>query len=375
MTNPQDSLPEQNKKTENEIQQDIARNQGQAIGQMYGGQAVDAGIFISGGSIVFQNSEGSSLPQSLLNVQREIPSLLPYLPNRTDQEFELGQAIQILFAKTPRQPLVCIVHGDEFQSHDKFLERLCMVSLPRLLRLDPYRTAIKEYHLGWPSSLKRLNNLSERLCKNLADTVENYSLATAQQINQTFIKCPGVSVVHMHLLTDDWQNLGFDLLPNVLDFWQHWPDLQYEQILVICIFIKYQAKHPIKLQKWYWLFNPIIQLRRFLRRRHYNKLNHKIHQQIKVLSESEFNKYNRLTGVVLPKLDNLTQSHVEDWVRCEATKTFVGEAVLEQLIDAVRDMFDYWEIQTALRTMSMDDVALRLIKLLKAPFVDKEEHL
>ena len=104
--------------SENQIQQEIGRNQGQAIGQMYGGQAVDAGVFISGGSVVFQNSQDGSLPQALLNVRREIPSLLPYLPNRTAQEFELGQAIQNLFIKTIRQPLVCVVHGDEFQSHD-----------------------------------------------------------------------------------------------------------------------------------------------------------------------------------------------------------------------------------------------------------------
>mgnify|MGYP001794153822 CR=1 FL=1 len=223
--------------SENQIQQEIGRNQGQAIGQMYGGQAVDAGVFISGGSVVFQNSQDGSLPQALLNVRREIPSLLPYLPNRTAQEFELGQAIQNLFIKTIRQPLVCVVHGDEFQSHDKFLERLRKVSLPRLLKLDLRQTAIKEYHLGWPSSLRSLNKLSERLCKNLADTVENYSLATVQQINQTFSKYPGPVVVHMHLLTDDWQNLGFDLLPEVLKFWQHWPELKNDLILVICFLI------------------------------------------------------------------------------------------------------------------------------------------
>ena len=239
MPHSQDSFPEKISTSENKIQQEIGRNQGQALGQMYGGQAVDAGVFISGGSVVFQNSQGGGLPQALLNAERVVPSLLPYLPNRTEQEFELGRAVQKLMTQTPRRPLVCIVHGDEFQSHDKFLERLRKVSLPRLLRLDLSQTAVKEYHLGWPSSLKSLKILPDRLCKNLADTVENYSLATVEQINQTFCRCPGPVVVHLHLLTEDWQRLGSGLLPKVLEFWQHWPDLTPDQTLIICVFIKY----------------------------------------------------------------------------------------------------------------------------------------
>ena len=374
MTHPQDSFPEKISASENQIQQDIGRNQGQAFGQMYGGQAVDAGVFISGGSVVFQNSQGGGLPQALMNGERAVPSLLPYLPNRTDQEFELGRAVQKLMTQTPRRPLVCIVHGDEFQSHDKFLERLRKVSLPRLLRLDLRQTAVKEYHLGWPSSLKNLKTLPDRLCKNLADTVENYSLATVEQINQTFGKCPGPVVIHLHLLTEDWQRLGSGLLPKILEFWQQWPDLTPDQTLFICIFIKYQIKRPTNMHKWWWILRPITMLRRFLRCRRCHKLNLKIDQQLKLLAESEFREFDRLTGVVLPKLDNLTQGHVEDWVRCEATKTFAGEAVLGQLVDAVREMFDHWEIQTASRTMSMDEVAMRLTELLKFPGIDRREY-
>lgn len=340
---------------DNQAQQDIGSNLGQALGQMSGGQAIN----ISGGQVSFVDSQGNSSSQEALSKKREIPSLLAYLPNRTDQEFELGKTIQKLTGQSPRRPLLCLVHGDELQSHDKFLERLRKVSLPRLLRLDLQQTAVKEYHLQWPASLKKLDTLFARLTKNLADTVENDSFATVQTINQTFGKYPGPILVHLHLLTDDWKRLGADLLPRILEFWHNWPNLGSEQTLVVCIFIKYQHRQATKVGKWQWLQNPIAWLKRWLRYRRCQKLNLTIAQQLDELAKSEFSAFQRLMGVVLPKLDNITRGHVEDWVRCEETKTFAGEAVLEQLVGAVRDMFDQDE------AMPMDSVATNLTTLLK----------
>ncbi|PNJ91567.1 hypothetical protein CEP14_13710 [Cylindrospermopsis raciborskii C04] len=71
--------------------------------------------------------------------KRKIPSLLPYLVNRIEQEYELGRVI----VRNSPSPLICIIHGDEFQSHDKFLERLHKVSLPRFLGEE----SIKKYRL------------------------------------------------------------------------------------------------------------------------------------------------------------------------------------------------------------------------------------
>ncbi len=347
----------------NQVQQDIGSNPGQTLGQMSGGRAIN----ISGGQVSFIDSQGNNPSQATLTNKREIPSLLPYLPNRTDQEFELAQAIQKLMGQSPYCPLVCLVHGDELQSHDKFLERLRKVSLPRLLKLNLKQTAIKEYHLKWPASLKKLDTLFARLTKNLADTVENDSFANVQTINQTFGKYPGPVLIHLHLLTDDWKRLGPKLLPKVLEFWQTWPDLGSEQTLIICIFIKYQHRQTTKTRKWLWLRNPIAWVKRWLRYRRCQKLNLTIAQQLDQLAASEFSAFHRLLGVVLPKLDNITRGHVEDWVRSEETKIFAGEAVLEQLVGAVRDMFDQYE------TMPMDNVATQLTTLLKETVISGRE--
>ncbi|MEN8443963.1 MAG: hypothetical protein ABG776_03000 [Cyanobacteria bacterium J06555_13] len=342
----------------NQVNQEIGHNPGQALGHMSGGQAIN----ISGGSVFFQDSQGNSLDPKTLSKRREIPSLLPYLPDRTDQEFELSQAIQMLKDTPSRQPLVCLIHGDEWQSHDKFLERLRKVSLPRLLRLDAKEIAIKEYHLQWPASLKKIEMLPARLTKNLADVVENDSFATVQEINQTFGKYPGPVLVHLHLMTDDWKRLGSGLLPKVLEFWQTWPNLGAEQTLVIGIFIKYQKyqiQSATKERKHKWFLNPFTWFKRFLKCRQCQKLNVGIAQQLETLSKSEFSNCNRLTGIVLPKLDNINRGHVEDWVRCKEIETFVGEALVGHLLRAVGKMFDRDE------TMPMDRIATRLTALLK----------
>jgi hypothetical protein len=110
----------------NKIQQEVGRNLGQTIGQMYDSQALsvqevrEGGVFVAG-NVIFQNSRAGSVQPTLYRAEREPPSLLPYLANRSEQEFELGKAFQKFMKQIPPRPLVCVIHGDEFQSHDKFL--------------------------------------------------------------------------------------------------------------------------------------------------------------------------------------------------------------------------------------------------------------
>ncbi|MEM9449285.1 MAG: hypothetical protein AAGA75_12230 [Cyanobacteria bacterium P01_E01_bin.6] len=144
----EDALPDPMSSSQNQVQQDIGNNPGQVLGQQSGGQAIN----ISGGTVVFQDSQGRPVRPEELNKLPKVPPLLPYLPDRTEQEYELGKAIQNLMVRPRQQPLLCIVHGDEQQSHDQFLDRLQKVSLPRLLQLNLKTTSIRDYHLKWPAS-------------------------------------------------------------------------------------------------------------------------------------------------------------------------------------------------------------------------------
>lgn len=350
-----------------QIQQDVAQNQGQAIGQMYDSQAVSVqqeGGFFAAGNIIFQDSRQGNVQPKLYQSEREPPSLLPYLPNRSEQEFELGKAIQLLLKKVLPHPLVCIIHGNEFQSHDKFLERLRKLSLPRLLGLDPKQTVVKEYCLNWPAGLKNLDELSERLSKNLADNVLGSSFASLEEINATFCEYPDPIIIHTHLLTEDWRQQGFDILNKLLEFWQNWPALIAGQKLIICVFIKYQTKQSKHTEKFSlgYIFS---YLRSFCKRRKYQSINNKISQHIEVLNKSKNQHLNRLSCTILSELTDINRMHVENWVRSEETRQFVGEGMIQKLVDEVKDIFYHWEKQTSFDTIPMDDLAAQLTRLLK----------
>lgn len=354
-----------------QIQQDVARNQGQAIGQMYGSQALsvqevrEGGFFVAG-NVIFQNSRLGNVQPKLYQSEREPPSLLPYLPNRSEQESELGEALQLLLKQFPPHPLVCIIHGDEFQSHDKFSERLRKFSLPKLLGLDPNQTVIQEYCLDWPAGLKNLDKLRERLCKNLADRVLPYnSFASLEEINATFCKSPEPIIIRTHLLTEDWQQQGFEILNKLLEFWEKWPHLIPGQKLIICVFIKYQTKRQKSTERFSVrrIFSYFIS---FYKRHRYQSINNNIYTQLKVITTSKNQHFNRLSCIVLPELTNINIGHVENWVRSEETKQFVGEVMIQKLVNEVRDMFYSWEKQTSFNTIPMDDLADELTRLLKS---------
>ena len=82
-----------------EIKQKIDRNPGQAIGQMRDSQAISVqeigkgGVVVNARNVTFQGNGRSAQPFEYCS-EREVPSLLPYLANRSIQEFELGNVLQ-----------------------------------------------------------------------------------------------------------------------------------------------------------------------------------------------------------------------------------------------------------------------------------------
>jgi hypothetical protein len=246
------------------------------------------------------------------------------------------------------------------------------LSLPRLLGFDFNQTVVKEYPLHWPSGLKNVDELSERLCKNLADSVLGRSFASLEDINEIFCKYPAPIIIHTHLLTEDWQQQGSKILNKILEFWQNWPELTPDQNLIICLSIKYQVKRRSNSEKpgFRWLLSCWT---RFFRQHGCRRTNKKINDQIKALATSDLKRFPHLSLIVLSELTNISRMHVENWVRDEATKQFVGEEMIERLIDAVREMFDSWEEKTSSSSIPMDDLADNLTHLLKSLTVTRGE--
>lgn len=344
-----------------QIEQNTKGDRNKIISQMSGGTIVSDGgqvnYYVShDGKFQTHTESKPSLPK--------IPSLLPYLPNRKQQDEELFEAIQNYLNQVPPKPLVCVIHGDEFQSHYQFLERLKKLSFPKYMDWDSNQLSIKDYELAWPSDLKKLDNLESRLCKDLAEKFLSRSSikkdTIKETINQEFCEYPSPIIICTYLLTEDWQNQGDLILDRFLDFWQNWPDLTLGKRIIICLSVKYQvkkkdsSKDSIFIRFWTFLINS------FKPKNHQSK-NKKIKAEIEKLSRENFQQFSRLSGIVLPELTDVSQVYVDHWARSDEVKNLIGEEMIGTLIDNIAEMFQKHPSET----IPMKDLGQQLEELLE----------
>ncbi len=344
-----------------QIEQNTKGDRNKIFGQMSGGTIIsDVGqvnYYVSHDGKLQAHTE--SKPSS-----PKIPSLLPYLPNRKQQDEQLFEAIQNYLNQVPPKPLVCVIHGDEFQSHYQFLERLKKLSFPKYMSLDSNQLSIKDYELAWPSDLKKLDNLESRLCKDLAEKfLSRNSLnkdTVKEAINQAFCEYPSPIIICTYLLTEDWQNQGDIILDRFLNFWQNWPDLSPGKRIIICLSVKYQVKKKegnkdsIFVRFWAYLIN-------YFKLKNHQSENKKIKTKIEKLSKENFQQFSRLSGIVLPELTGVSQVYVEHWARSDEVKNFIGEEMVGKLLENITEMFQDYPSDT----IPMSDLAEQLTKLLK----------
>jgi hypothetical protein len=255
--------------------------------------------------------------------RREIPPLLPYLADRSEQEECLAEALAEL-KRQPHRPLVSIVYGDEHQCHDMFLQRITDVTLPRLLKLDS-SASITPYQVEWPDGALKINELPRRLLRRLAYVVLDDIEAQPEEINRRLAAHPGPVVIHIHLLFRDWKKVDESALQSFLRFWQGWPNLLIGQILIVCMFIKYEVQPNLPADA-----------------------STKILKSLKKLPAGASES---IICTVLPALEGISRQAAEDWTRRPETAKFCAN---EDLRTRIR------EIYKESSSISMEQLAARL---------------
>lgn len=309
--------------------------------------------------------ENSSFPTHSFGSSKTLPPLLPYLANRKEQESQLSDVLQDFLKQATANHLVCIIHGDELQCHYNFVERIRQLYLRQLLELDPQQPMIRKYDLEWPAKLKDLDNLCNQLRKSLAESVSGNSFHTLDKIDDLLsIYFPQPVIIQTYLLTEDLHKQGLDVLNKLLDFCNCLSNNITKQKLIICICVKYKItrkiNHKVPLIKWLFSFGGI-----FFKKYSYQQTNRKIRQYLQKISNSNQSNSQPISLIILPELEGINKAEVENWVRSEYTKQFVGEAMIEPLIQKVGEMF------TACDTMPMYDLAEKLDQLIKSLILDQ----
>jgi uncharacterized protein DUF4062/iSTAND domain-containing protein len=275
---------------------------------------------------------------STFGTGRPIPKDLPYLCDRSQQEFDLDDALR----GSPRdRPLFAVVHGDEYQCHEMFLERLTNITLPKLLELGE-ESKVTSYMFEWPTGCTSTEKLQKRLQVNLAEAAcgRQRRSASVAEIQETLSRIPGPVALHTHLLSGDFQPLGTSVFDALVDFCHLWPGLSTDQRLLILPFIKYEIKSSLSPERR----QPFVQLNADLR----------------TFLES-YSFPSQLPGAVLTTLSGVRRAEVETWAHEEVPPAFRDP---DRLFPEIRRIFDCWEEEQASTEIPMESLARQLRELL-----------
>lgn len=273
-------------------------------------------------------------------ISKNIPYLLPYLPDRDPQRDELDEALKQFKQQHSKRPIVCILHGDEKQGHDSFIHRLQEEILPQFLGIEEGN--VKKYRLPWPT---RQSEFGRQLERNL---LSEYKAESLDDFNDFLAKIPAPALIHAQCYTSDWQAQGLQILDAFLEFWQAWPDLAINQILIVCLCVSYHLEEDLD----------------FFSKRKRRSLNQKICKHLEDLSISKRKKFDRLITTVLPKLDNISCTQAEDWADCRASKFIENDRSVLELKKSIREFYRQWHRKYASDKIPMEKLAEHLTELL-----------
>jgi len=340
-----------------EINQNVRGDNNQAIGQVKDGMVASKVEQVN----IYYSQDGRIQPHTQSKPSPEpVPPLLPYMPDRNQQERELAKAVKKHLDQAHLKPLICILHGDQYQCHVEFLDRLIDSSFFEQTGLCSRDEGIRRKPIEWPNDLDRnkMKDLEYWLCNDLAKKFLNHNNSTKEEINQFFCQSPSPALINIQLLTENWQKQG-DILNELLSFWQNWPKLTSGNKIIIFLLVKYQTGKKSSSQKFvftrffaYWI--------NYFKHKNCQSKNKKIQAELEKLSKENFKQFSGLSGIVLPQLTGITLSDVYNWVARDDVKKVFGEKIAEDSIMAKID-----EIFLNHDTISMRHLAQELTKLLE----------
>lgn len=239
-------------------------------------------------------------PKPTGSLKRDIPRLLPYLCNRTEQEVKLSSIFSAERARLHR-PAVCIVHGHEEECHDMFALRLKHNSLPRLLRESaPSRISVHDLLLPFPSSIQNAELGFRRLRDTLAEKVTNRRDATDKEIAKALSCFRSPVLIHTYLSAEAWGSHCPELIDAFIKYWSDFPDLMLTARLFVCLFVIYRGNSTELVQA-----EPT----------EASGPNSGSGSARKYISNLDFTAYDGIRGVVLPEMSTVPLVDAENYFR------------------------------------------------------------
>ncbi|MFN7929263.1 MAG: TIR domain-containing protein [Blastocatellia bacterium] len=247
-----------------------------------------------------------------------LPSLLPYLCNRSEQETLLGTELRRQQQGKPRRPFVCVIHGDEMECHGDYLDRLRCHSLPKFLNLEARQQSVRHCELSWPTNFVSQEDFIARLWQRLGESLLENGAATPEEIFAYIARHEEPLMLFSHVLTEDLETCGERSLQALFTFCDQWQDLPPGRLVFYSLCLKYQRYPNVRL----WDF----------RKKKLRQLNSQMNAW---LSQLQFGKWSGLHGLVLPELRAIARRDVETWSRTALVRNYcqVQEREIRQLYE------------------------------------------
>jgi hypothetical protein len=279
---------------------------------------------------------------------RRVPELLPYLPDRHQQEQVMGQALGSLLAADPPRPLVVILHGEEDQRVERFRDRFFQHSVAAQFGGT---LPIREFHLPWPVHLPPGDPFAEQFLQKIRHHVLG-SGAAAEQLRSLLQEAAGPVLLWSPLTSEEWGREGGALVEQICRFWQE-SELFAGQRLIHWISIRYLKPPAYRrrglLRHWLW---DSWRHRRHCRQR--QRLNDRIRRCVRAMAGPAAGPVGAL---VLPELESVRRSDAELWVRSQPVQEFLNGQGLLPLEDEVDRFYRLWESEQGLPHIPMEPLA------------------
>jgi hypothetical protein len=311
--------------------------------------------------------------QSSREKKKEVPVLLPYLPNRNPQEVLMLKAMGTLLGEQDQGKLVVILHGNREESHDTFLPRFLTYHLPDRLHSA---SAFREFQLPWPKGIASGASFKPLFSEYLQQKLLQECPSACQGISDFFEQQPGPIILVTTIYTDDWGKQELSILDSLLAFWDD-PDIAPHCHLIHWITIRYiDQAVPLAAStspstwnqrlKGLWLAHLFSNLRgnprqKLIKRR--KKTNQIIRSNLTALRTGEF---SYVQAVVLPELQAVCHSDADHWAASMPVRTFLNEPQTVPLAKQVARVFSEWEQEWYRPDIPLDLLAEKLLETLRA---------
>jgi len=262
-----------------------------------------------------------------------VDDLRPHLPNRRPQESKLGHAIQRHHHK--QRPLLCLIHSDESQCSDRFIDRLVQYYLPQVVPCEGITPYFVHCHFSQDIDLHQ--EISEQLASRLGMN----PFAQPSEIVEAIMMEQSPIIFYTDMCTKNWSGCGgMKLIHDFIEFWAKLDiPSTHNHLLLICLYFNYKDIKPKHFfARWFKK----------------KSINDQIRAEFELLKKENFSEKFGINGVVLPELMDIEKEEVEAWARAHL------RSVLDSVQPKIDDLFKSPE-----ETIPMCDLARALREILE----------